>query len=713
MLGLILACVWASYRGVKESALQVGRERLLSLTQQLAGQSQQGLPILLGKTATAANDPAIRQFLLSPSPVTRSGALAPLQQFSVAQDPSSLQIELWTAEQSLALTVPDGGPAESADLGVEFRQCATDSFRAVGAIRLVKDTIAYPAVAAAKDDAGKVIGYLVRWRRVSPNQNARKQIAELLGSQATLYYGNTQGDVWTDLEKIVSKPPGGFGPTSEIAHYTRDGNSVMGLQRMIIGTPWSIGVEFPDQAFLSQSRRFLRSMVLISLLLIGIGLVGALVLSRSITRPLQSFAKVATAVSAGDYSHTVELRRADELGTLAKVFNAMVVKVRDSQRELERKALLFEDSPLPMWAFDRETLAFLAVNETAIRDYGFSRPEFLGMTIMDIRLSETIPRLLETLSRPGPEGEKSGNWKHRKKDGSVIDVEVTTQPIDFNGRSAELVLAHDITRRLRTQEALQEKSDELADMTQQLFQAAKLATMGELAASIAHELNNPLAIVSLRVESLLGQLAADDTKHTSLQIVIGEIERMGNLVTSLLEFTRRSHRQISTVDVREEITNSIEFMSYYLRNHKIIVENEFGGSLSPIHADRQQLRQLFLNLLTNTSDAMPGGGRLVVRVRNDGDARVLIEFVDTGQGIAAPDLEKIWQPFYTSKAEGKGTGLGLPICRRIVEEHGGTISINSKVGSGTTVRVVFPAANKESSRIEDAPKTLAAGYLAE
>jgi signal transduction histidine kinase len=260
---------------------------------------------------------------------------------------------------------------------------------------------------------------------------------------------------------------------------------------------------------------------------------------------------------------------------------------------------------------------------------------------------------------------------------------------------------------------LQEKSDELADMTQQLFQASKLATMGELAASIAHELNNPLAIVSLRVESLLGQLAADDTRHTSLQIVIGEIERMGSLVTSLLEFTRRSHQQISTVDVREEITNSIEFMSYYLRNHKIVVENEFGDSLSLIHADRQQLRQLFLNLITNTSDAMPGGGRLIIRVRNERDATVVIEFVDTGQGIAASDLEKIWHPFYTSKPEGKGTGLGLPICRRIVEEHGGTISINSKVGSGTTVRVVFRAANKDSSRIEDAPTTLAAGYLAE
>ena len=104
LFGITLISIWASYRAVKESALQVGRDRLLSLTQQLAGQTQQGLPLILGRTAIAANDTAIRQFLLSPSTVTYTAAFAPLQQFSPAQDPNSLQIELWNAEQSLALT---------------------------------------------------------------------------------------------------------------------------------------------------------------------------------------------------------------------------------------------------------------------------------------------------------------------------------------------------------------------------------------------------------------------------------------------------------------------------------------------------------------------------------------------------------------------------------------------------------------------------------
>jgi PAS domain S-box-containing protein len=434
-------------------------------------------------------------------------------------------------------------------------------------------------------------------------------------------------------------------------------------------------------------------MGLIGLVLLGAGIAGAFALSRSITRPLQTLTEAATAVSSGNYSGRVDLRRADELGQLAGVFNAMVVKIRDSQRELERKALLFEDSPLPMWVFDRQTFSFLAINEAAIRHYGFSRQEFLAMTLEDIRPPKAVPGLLKSVSQPGNGLGHSANWQHLKKDGRVIDVEITTNPVDFNGRPAELVLANDVTDRIRIQEALRNKNDELVAMTQQMWQASKLATMGELAASIAHELNNPLATVTLRIEALLDQLSQDEPKQRSLQIINAELERMASLVTNLLEFTRRNHRQISTIDLREEITNSIEFVSYYLRNREIRVVKEFGDSLQPIHADRQQLRQLFLNMVTNACDAMPAGGTLTVRANRDRDANVVIEFGDTGHGIAPHDLENIWEPFFTTKPEGKGTGLGLAISRRIVEEHGGTIAIQSQAGRGTTVRIVLSATN--------------------
>ena len=234
-------------------------------------------------------------------------------------------------------------------------------------------------------------------------------------------------------------------------------------------------------------------------------------------------------------------------------------------------------------------------------------------------------------------------------------------------------------------------------MTQQLWQASKLATMGELAASIAHELNNPLATVGLRTENLLMQMPADSDQRKPLEIIAQEVDRMATLVNNLLQFSRRGHRQVSTVDPREEIMNSIEFVRYHLRNRKIEVVSEFADSLPTIQADRQQLRQLFLNLLTNASDAMPQGGMLTLRADSNGadEAMVAIDFVDTGEGIAAENLERIWDPFFTTKPEGKGTGLGLGICRRIVEEHGGEIDIQSGAGRGTTVHIVLPATTKE------------------
>ena len=359
---------------------------------------------------------------------------------------------------------------------------------------------------------------------------------------------------------------------------------------------------------------------------------------------------------------------------------------------------LFENNPQPMWVYDERTLRFLVVNDAAVQRYGYSREEFSSMTIKHIRGAEDVPALLAVLAHDGPGLAGAGVWKHRKKDGSVIDVEVTSYGLTFDGKRAQLVLAFDVTDKLRVQEVLREKIDELAAMTQQMWQASKLATVGELAASVAHELNNPLATVSLRVESLMQQLTDDKEKHRSLEIIISEVERMASLVTNLLQFTRRNYRQVSTVDVADEIMKSIDLISYYLRNRRIQVMTEFHNPLPAIHADRQQLRQVFLNLMTNASDAMPEGGQLMMRVQVDEpDERIVIEFADSGEGIAENQLKKIWQPFYTSKPEGKGTGLGLPICSRIIEEHGGEISLQSKLGRGTTVRVALPIANSVSN----------------
>ena len=268
------------------------------------------------------------------------------------------------------------------------------------------------------------------------------------------------------------------------------------------------------------------------------------------------------------------------------------------------------------------------------------------------------------------------------------------------GKDYANVYGTDITERKLAEKTLKKKNEELRDMTQQLWQAAKLATMGELSASIAHELNNPLATVSLRAESLLTKTQQDSPMWRELKIIEQEVERMAILVANLLQFSRRSQQQISTVDICEEIEKALELIYYHLRKHNIVIRREFAKEAPRIHADRQQLRQLFLNLFTNASDAMPQGGTLTIRVTAPPESKqVIIEVADTGTGIPPEILPKVAEPFYTTKPEGKGTGLGLAICRRIVQEHNGTFDLASEgiPGKGTTARISLPVTNGTNS----------------
>jgi two-component system, LuxR family, sensor kinase FixL len=262
-------------------------------------------------------------------------------------------------------------------------------------------------------------------------------------------------------------------------------------------------------------------------------------------------------------------------------------------------------------------------------------------------------------------------------------------------------LLETIRQREKALKELREKNEELRAATQQLWQAARLAGVGELAASIAHELNNPLGTVSLRIEGVLARLPTDDPNRRPLEIVEHEVERMAKLVGNLLNFSRAGRDQVSTVDVTDEIRKTIELTEPHLRRLNVEVVPEFHP-VPNIYADRQQLRQVLLNLFTNSGDAMPKGGRLSPRVRlgqmDSGRPAVIIEVADTGAGIPPEHMCNVMEPFFTTKEDGKGTGLGLAICRRIVNEHQGKLEIESEVGRGTTVRIMLPIRSEANVR---------------
>ena len=385
------------------------------------------------------------------------------------------------------------------------------------------------------------------------------------------------------------------------------------------------------------------------------------------------------------------------------------IQAEESLRASElRYRRLFESAKDGILILDAQTGRIVDVNPFLIQILGFSKEELVGKELWEIGLFKDVVASRSAFR----ELQKQGYIRYedlplKTRAGSVSQVEFVSNTYLVAESYVIQCNIRDISERKQAEAALREanqrlelalkelhrKSEELASMTQQLWQASKLATMGELAASIAHELNNPLATVRLRAESLLAQLRNEDPKRRAIKVISQEVERMATLVSNLLQFSRRSHAQVSTLDLREELTNSLDFIHYHLRSHKITVIKDFAPELPTIQADRQQLRQVFLNLLTNASDAMPEGGTITVRAQPgliENHPAVVIEFADTGTGIEDADVPKLWEPFFTTKPEGKGTGLGLPICRRTVEEHRGTISIESRRGGGTTVRILLP-----------------------
>jgi PAS domain S-box-containing protein len=344
---------------------------------------------------------------------------------------------------------------------------------------------------------------------------------------------------------------------------------------------------------------------------------------------------------------------------------------------------------------------WLRVNRRLCEITGYSLEELITMRIAQITYHDDLEGDIELRNHlfTGHIDSYSREKRYVHKSGEIIWVSVTASLVrDGNGKPKYLInIIEDITQRKITEDALQTKTEEISAMTQQLWQTAKLATMGELAASIAHELNNPLAILSLRIESLLASYTPEQNEWRELKVMEQEADRMASLVMNLLQFSRSSERQISTLDIRDEINKTLELVHNYLVNRHIQVKTEFAQTVPLVQADRQQLRQLFLNLFTNAIDAMTqGGGTLSISVKPASDNRfVQILITDTGSGISPEHITKIMDPFFTTKPEGKGTGLGLSICRRIVDDHKGVIQVSSSgKNQGTQIDIRLPKANE-------------------
>jgi PAS domain S-box-containing protein len=377
-----------------------------------------------------------------------------------------------------------------------------------------------------------------------------------------------------------------------------------------------------------------------------------------------------------------------------------------------RYRLLFESNPFPMWVYDLETLSFLAVNGAVVRRYGYSKEEFLTMTIKDIRPIEDVPALLENISKVSAEPNDSGSWRHRKKDGTIIDVEITSHPLSFAGRRAELVLPNDVTERKRAEEALHRSEEHLR-------QALKMEAVGQLAGGLAHDFNNLLTVITGYSEMCLKRLTPNNSLYRHLDEIKKAGDRAAALTRQLLAFSRKQILQPEVLDLNH-IVVELSKMLQRLIGEDIDLLLRLAADLGKVKADPNQLEQVLMNLVVNARDAMPKGGKLTIETSNvnlseefaDLNASVpagqyiMLAVSDSGSGMDAETQARIFEPFFTTKDVGKGTGLGLATVYGIVKQSEGSISVYSEVGRGTTFKVYLPCVAGRVCEVEEIVDTL-------
>lgn len=255
-----------------------------------------------------------------------------------------------------------------------------------------------------------------------------------------------------------------------------------------------------------------------------------------------------------------------------------------------------------------------------------------------------------------------------------------------------------------TDRQLKRQYGELQEAQQQVAQSAKLASIGELASGMAHEINNPITgILSLASHMSTGKSAQRfmprDLKN--LQLIAGQAERIANLVKALLTFSRQTRLQLSRVGAGDLLNTALDLVQFRLRDGRIRVVREIEPGLPPLTGDVTRLTEVLVNLLGNAIDAIPAAGSITLRALRDPENAncVRLEIEDSGEGIAVAELPRIFDPFYTTKPPGRGTGLGLSISHGIVKDHGGQIWARSTPGVGTTIAISLP---QEASRYEAA-----------
>jgi hypothetical protein len=314
--------------------------------------------------------------------------------------------------------------------------------------------------------------------------------------------------------------------------------------------------------------------------------------------------------------------------------------------------------------------------------YGLKRDQVIGRRIIEVFQAEMLKTLRALMQRAElQKGEPLNIYKFRARSVDERELTLNISLAALHSKTDEiegtLVAIEDVTERIRLEEQLQ--------------QSDKLSSIGLLAAGVAHEVNTPLTGISSYSQMLMQQTPENDPRRQLLEKIYRQTSRASSIVNNLLNFSRVSDSRFAPIDLNRVIDDTIQLLDAQLRNTQIEVVRRYARDLPPAAGNAPKLQQVFMNLILNARDAMPDGGRLEISTESDDDF-VIIKFHDTGVGIPPEHLAKIYDPFFTTKQIGKGTGLGLAVSYGIIQDHGGHVGVESSPGEGAIFQITLPLA---------------------
>lgn len=669
LLTVLLVFGIISYLGVRKAAVKVGEDRLQALTHQLSRMLFNSMNNLITANYAQANMPVVKTYL-------ESGGKNSVEEISkffkeLLKDSNYVQVQLLNGEKKSLLNSIKPEITGSLPLNELFTTASDkpDTGK-IGNIYAIGNSVYYPIVASVIDK-NRTIGYLIRWRKMHATSGSVDQLSQLMGTNAKLYVGNADGSLWTDMMTPVSAPLGWNINKNDVFEYYRSGKDVLACVNRIANSQWLASVEFPKGKTLQTANNFLYWLLITGSILLIAGIFSGWLMGRNLSEPLVELTAATSQIASGNYSSQVLVNRMDEVGKLARAFNAMAVQVQNSQKELQEKAdsykLLFEKNPMPMWIMSTTTFKILDVNEAAVNHYGYPKEEFLRLNATDLRPEEDISKFLGMVPKQLEGRKKHGIWRHKKKDGTVIMVNMVTDDTMYKNETATLTLAEDVTERLMAEaELVRNRIMQQEIITETTIQAQE-KEREEIGKELHDNINQILASTKLYLEmarsgnkELLS--GAIEKSYENINLAMGEIRRLSkqlvkpafdtSLEDSLHDLTDELHAITPifiTFDAEEfdesQVDENIKVMVYR------IVQEQMNNILK--HAAATEVRIT----LKTTSTSMQ------------------FSIVDNGVGF---------------DVNAKPKGIGLRNIDNRVKFHKGNLDIQSALGEGCMITIEVP-----------------------